>query len=142
MSYTVDPVHEGAVMRVRLDLRQCASPAQELDPQTNEKPPSDAAHWPDGQGMSPTPKLDAAADGDGEGSTAGDAEMGGSPKADAEVETEAMEVEQAAVRAGSQQVAPTSGTTQDLLYANPHALHASTTSLGHLHNSCLQNAGW
>lgn len=98
-------------MRDRLDLRQCAYPAQELDPQPDGKPPSDAAHWPEGQGISPDPKLGAAADGDGEGSAAGDAETGGSPKPDVEAETEAMEVEQAAVRAGSQQVAPTSGIT-------------------------------
>lgn len=112
-------------MRVRLDMRRCASPAQELDPQPDEKPPSDAARWPKGQGMSPNPKLSAAADGDGEGSAAGDAKTGGSPESDVEAGTEAMEVEQAAVRAGSQQVAPTSGNTQDILYADPNTLHAS-----------------
>lgn len=90
-------------------MRPCAPPAQELDPQPDEEPTSDAAHWPEGQGTNPDPKLAAAADKAGDGSTVGDDEMGGSLNPDVKAETEAMDVEQAAVRAGSQQVAPTSG---------------------------------
>ena len=77
------------------------TPAQEMDPQPEEKP-GNGAQWPEGQDIKPDPEPGS------------DAEGAAEPGAAAEQDAEALEVEQVAMRAGSQQVAPTTGVVPSL----------------------------
>ncbi|KAK9839654.1 hypothetical protein WJX81_003584 [Elliptochloris bilobata] len=94
---------------------------QEKDPQPDEKPPGDAAQWPEGRGPSPDPGPGGREHAPGDDGGGGVAD----PDAPAGDSMEAMDMELVAMRAGSQQVAPTTGAGLDKTVAQARTMVAS-----------------